>query len=121
MKATITEVGPHALSGKESMIILFGESATDALREYSVIQKFDHSEKLTINQGDQLKIGENTYHIEYVGPFANSNLASISHVTLIFSEVPKNDPIANGLYLSPYVLPDIKIGTKIDYLSNGLE
>ncbi|MHC5229938.1 PTS glucitol/sorbitol transporter subunit IIA [Enterococcus sp. LJL99] len=120
MRAIVTEVGQHALDGKEPLIILFGENATEALKEYSVIQKFEAEETLAIKENDQLRIGEKEYTISHVGSFANSNLSSISHVTLVFSEVPKEDPIANGLYLSPFDLPTVEEGTTIEYISHGV-
>lgn len=119
MKAVVTEVGKHALDEKEPLIILFGENATDALKEYSVVQKFEENTVLALKKKDQLKIGEKEYTINYVGSFANNNLNSIAHVTLVFTEVPKEDPMVNGLYLSPFDLPTIKVGTTIDYISHG--
>lgn len=120
MKALVTEIGKHALDGKEPLIILFGENATEALKEYSVIQRIEENTSLAIKANDQLKIGEKEYTINYVGSFANSNLNSIAHVTLVFSEVPKEDAIANGLYLSPFDLPIIETGTTIEYISHGV-
>lgn len=117
MKATVTEIGKHALDGKEPMIILFGERATESLREYSVIQKFEGSEELGMKIGDQLKIDDTVYQVEHVGSFANANLNSISHVTLVFSEVPEEDAVVNGIYLSPNIVPEIKVGSTIDYIS----
>lgn len=119
MKAVVTAIGSHALDGKEPMIILFGEGATKQLKEYSVIQQFQEKNKLNLSKGDHLNIGDQCYTIEEIGAFANSNLNSISHVTLVFSEVPKEDPVMNGIYLSPTTLPKIEIGTTIDYLSHG--
>ena len=116
MKATVTEIGVHALDGKEPMIVLFGEGATESLRAYSVIQKFESSEKLEIKKGDQLKIDDTVYSVTQVGSFANANLNSIAHVTLVFDEVPAEDPVVNGLYLSPTVLPEINVGSTIEYI-----
>lgn len=119
MKAVVTEFGARALDKKESMIILFGESATEGLKEHSVIQKFQGTHFLEMKQGDLLKIDEQEYTILYVGPFANNNLNSIAHVTLVFTDVPEEDAIVNGLYLAPNEFPAIKIGTIIDYVSLG--
>ncbi|WP_430601930.1 PTS system, glucitol/sorbitol-specific IIA component [Enterococcus sp. DIV0724b] len=120
MKAVITEVGVRALDEKEPMIILFGESATEGLKEYSVIQKFQETQSLEMKKGDLLKIDEQEYTIDYVGPFANKNLNSIAHVTLVFAEVPKEDAIVNGLYLTPSIFPIINVGTIIEYVSRGV-
>ncbi|MBL1226457.1 PTS glucitol/sorbitol transporter subunit IIA [Enterococcus sp. BWR-S5] len=117
MKATVTEIGKHALDGKEPMIILFGERATDSLREYSVIQKFEESGELDVKTGAQLKIDDAVYQVTHVGSFANANLNSISHVTLVFSEVPEEDAVVNGIYLSPTTVPTVKVGSIIEYIS----
>lgn len=115
MKAVITEIGTQALGGSEPILILFGEGATPALREYSVIQKLEEAGTFDLTKGDQLIIDGAEYEITYVGSFANANLTSISHVTLVFDKVPETDPIVNALYLSSKGVPEIKIGTKIEY------
>lgn len=120
MKAVVTEIGARALDEKEPMVILFGESATDSLKEYSVIQEFEETQSLDIKNGDLLKIDEQEYTIQYVGPFANNNLNSIAHVTLIFAELPEEDPIVNGLYLAPSKFPTINVGTRIEYIALGV-
>ena len=43
MQATVTEIGKHAIDDSEKMIILFGETATDTLKQ----QLFNHSQKKT--------------------------------------------------------------------------
>ncbi|MBO0422845.1 PTS sorbitol transporter subunit IIA [Enterococcus plantarum] len=120
MKAVITEIGSRALDEKEPMIILFGESATEALKEYSVIQKFQEDQSLEVKKGDLLKIDDQEYTIDYVGSFANNNLKSIAHVTLVFADVPKEDAIVNGVYLTPKVFPTLKVGSTIEYISRGV-
>ncbi|MFD1899303.1 PTS glucitol/sorbitol transporter subunit IIA [Enterococcus termitis] len=120
MKAVVTEIGAKALDEKEPMIILFGESATEGLKEYSVIQKFQDAPSLTMKEGDTLKIDGQEYTIRHVGSFANDNLKSISHVTLVFADVPKEDAIVNGLYLTPKTLPTIQVGSEIEYVSSGV-
>ena len=64
-----------------------------------------------------------TIQSQKVGSFANSNLQSIAHSTLIFADAPtdEDDVIRNGVYLTPHQLPKITIGTTIDYLVNGRE
>lgn len=120
MKAKVTEIGVRALDGKEPIIILFGEGATESLREYSVIQKFQENQPLEMKKGDLLKIDGQEYTISYIGAFANDNLNSIAHVTLVFDNIPKEDPIVNGLYLSPSKLPAIEVGSVIEYVSLGV-
>lgn len=120
MKATVVAIGKEAFSDKVPMVILFGETATEELKKYSVVQKLEKEETFYIKKGDCLKIDDSVYTINYVGDVANDNLNSIAHVTLIFSEVPDTDRLANGLYLSPHILPPFKLNTQIEYLSLGV-
>lgn len=119
MKAVVTEIGPQALGGSESMIIFFGDTATAGLKKHAVIQNFQESGSIEMQAGDALKIGDKTYSVDFVGTFANDNLNSISHVTLVFADVPQENVIMNGLYLSPHDLPTLTVGTVIDYISAG--
>ena len=121
MQATVTEIGKHAIDDSEKMIILFGETATDTLKQHAVIQSFPEKDQVTLAEGDHLKIGDTNYTITKVGSFANSNLQSIAHSTLIFADAPtdEDDVIRNGVYLTPHQLQKITIGTTIDYLVNG--
>jgi PTS system glucitol/sorbitol-specific IIA component len=120
MRAVIKAIGSQALSEAEKIIILFGETATDTLKEYSVIQDFEQKEPIQLTAGDKIKIDEQSYTITQVGAFANENLNSISHCTLVFDAVPKDDSIMNGIYLTPYELPKIKKGSVIEYLTKGV-
>ena len=119
MKSTVIEIGSQALGDKEPIIIFFGETVTEGLKAYSVIQKIVEPEEIELKKGDQLKIDDQVYSIEHVGSFANANLNSIAHVTMVFDQVPEEDAIANGIYLSPETLPKIKVGTILDYISTG--
>ncbi len=91
------------------------------MKQHAVIQSFPEKDQVTLAEGDHLKIGDTNYTITKVGSFANSNLQSIAHSTLIFADAPtdEDDVIRNGVYLTPHQLPKITIGTTIDYLVNG--
>ena len=87
------------------------------------MQLFNHSQKKT-KLPWQKESSENWRYKLYnhkSGFFANSNLQSIAHSTLIFADAPtdEDDVIRNGVYLTPHQLPKITIGTTIDYLVNG--
>ncbi|QQV79683.1 PTS glucitol/sorbitol transporter subunit IIA [Enterococcus faecalis] len=122
MQATVTEIGKHAIDDSEKMIILFGETATDTLKQHAVIQSFPEKDQVTLAEGDHLKIGDTNYTITKSGFFLPIvTLQSIAHSTLIFADAPtdEDDVIRNGVYLTPHQLPKITIGTTIDYLVNG--
>lgn len=48
MQATVTEIGKHAIDDSEKMIILFGETATDTLKQHAVIQSFPEKDQVTL-------------------------------------------------------------------------
>lgn len=112
---TVTSIGEQAISQKDPIIILFGEGATEDIRNVSVIQEFANSETIDLKVGNTISFDEDVYTIEAVGALATDNLNSIGHITLSFSEVPSEDMLGNGLYLTPHHLPKIEVGTKISY------
>ncbi|MEY8445482.1 PTS glucitol/sorbitol transporter subunit IIA [Enterococcus ratti] len=113
--ATIKEIGKEAVSEKEPILILFDQTATSILRNYSVIQEITSNERFSLKKGGILSFDQQEYTIEHVGTMANENLNTVGHVTLIFDRYSKENSIANGIYLTPYHLPKIKIGTQIEY------
>jgi PTS system glucitol/sorbitol-specific IIA component len=121
IKATITAIGPEAISPTDPLVILFDEDATVALKQIALLQEFESEDamsQLTLVPGDQLAIDDQVYHVEYVGEVANDNLQTIGHATLLFTPVPETDRLGNGVYLTPYVKPDFKVGTTITYHTN---
>lgn len=117
--ATITAIGATALASDDPLVILFDESATDALRDVAVIQRFDDAQAqaaLTVQAGDQLKIDSQSYRILRVGSLANSNLQHIGHVSLYFRELP-DTPMENALYLEPYQKPSVQVGSVLTYIT----
>lgn len=114
----ITAIGESAISQKDPLIILFGEQATEELRKVSVIQSAISSEQpVSLKPEGKILFGDQEYTILYVGTLANENLNSIGHVTLNFAQPPeaKENRIENGVYLSPFELPELTIGSEITY------
>ncbi|WP_407893314.1 PTS glucitol/sorbitol transporter subunit IIA [Lacticaseibacillus sp. N501-2] len=117
--STVTAIGTHALDPADPLVILFGESATAALRDVAVIQQFadpNAQATLTIAVGDQVAIGDVAYTVERVGELANQNLQTIGHVSLIFDRIP-DQPMENALYLKPQVKPQLQVGSTITYIT----
>ncbi|MGB3160485.1 PTS glucitol/sorbitol transporter subunit IIA [Carnobacterium sp.] len=114
--STVTSIGKYAISKKDPIIILFGEQATEDLRSVSIIQSFkENQSRVELEPGKSVFFDDQEYTILEVGSLANENLNTIGHVTLDFSEVPEEDRLANGLYLTPFKLPKIEIGSTIHY------
>ncbi|MCA9766270.1 MAG: PTS glucitol/sorbitol transporter subunit IIA [Carnobacterium sp.] len=113
---TVTSIGEQAISKKDPIIILFGEQATQDLRSVSIIQSFkEGQEKVKLMPGKSVFFDDQEYTILEVGSLANEHLNTIGHVTLNFSEVPSEDKLASGLYLKPFKVPKIEVGTMIHY------
>nr|WP_034553319.1 PTS glucitol/sorbitol transporter subunit IIA [Carnobacterium funditum] len=112
----VKAIGEHAISKKDPIIILFGEQATEDLRSVSIIQSFKEDQsRVELKPGYSVFFDDQEYTILEVGSLANENLNTIGHVTLDFSEVPSEDRLASGVYLKPFKLPKIEIGTIIHY------
>lgn len=113
--ATIKEIGAKAVSDQEPILILFDQTATSALRNYSIIQEISSKEAFQLKKGGMISFDQQEYTIDYVGTMANENLTSVGHVTLIFESHTEDSGIANGIYLSPHQLPELHVGTEIKY------
>ena len=84
------------------------------LRQVAVLQQFTDRTPVTLQAGQQIKIGDQEYTITFVGPVVNENLATIGHTVLVFDDVPA-EPRHNGVYLTPKQVPQIKPGMTIIY------
>lgn len=113
--ATIKEIGEQAVSEQEPILILFDQTATSTLRNYSVIQEITSKETFSLSKEGVISFDQQEYTIEHVGTMANENLNTVGHVTLIFDHYSTESSIANGIYLAPYQLPEIHVGTQIEY------
>lgn len=106
----------HALDPKDNMVILFGDKATDSLRDVSLIQEFADPEAqktMTVKVGDHLIINDIKFRIIGVGKLTNANLQQIGHVTLVFQPVPSVDQLGNAIYLFPNAKPVFDVGTEL--------
>lgn len=116
IEGKVISIGQEAIS-EEPMLILFDESVggTEELKKHAIIQAVKEGIVFDLKVGGKISFDDQEYVIEHVGNAANRNLTDINHVTLIFTDVPEEDVIVNGIYLAPKVLPTISEGTKITY------
>ncbi|MFD1484021.1 PTS glucitol/sorbitol transporter subunit IIA [Lacticaseibacillus baoqingensis] len=117
--AVVTAIGAHALDPADPLVILFDEDATAALRDVTVIQRFNDPQQqasLTVKPGDHLALAGHTYEIMRVGQLANTNLRTIGHVSLIFQAIPAQ-PMENALYLEPLQKPTLAVGDELTYIT----
>lgn len=114
IQAKVVEIGPQAIT-EEAVLILFDNTATEALKNYSIIQEVSDQPAFDLKEKEKISFDQQEYEITRVGSLANHNLTDIGHVTLVFDDVPEEDAIANGVYLKPKRIPDITEGTIITY------
>lgn len=119
MKSAITRIGKDAINEQEPILILFGDQASEAIEEVSIIQSFTEKEKGTLlSKGDQIVIGGQSYVIEHIGKNVNENLHSLGHLTIVFKEYDPERFLETSVYVTPYQLPRLEIGMEIDYRTN---
>jgi PTS system glucitol/sorbitol-specific IIA component len=113
IQTTITSIGEHAI-GDEPLLLVFDDSATHVLKEYSLIQAVPEA-TFDVKKGSTIAFGNEIFTVTHVGKTANENLNSIGHATMAFEAVPLEDSIANGIYLTPHHLPKVTEGMIIQY------
>ncbi|EHL76606.1 PTS system, glucitol/sorbitol-specific IIA component [Bacillus smithii 7_3_47FAA] len=109
---TIKSVGPMAKEFfSEKMLILFGDSAPDELKDYCfVIDVVEVKEE--IQAGDVLYIDDEKFTITSVGDVVCQNLSRLGHITLKF-DGSTNPQLLGTLHLEQKELPKIEAGTKL--------
>lgn len=118
MKSTIIHIGKDAIDEKEPILVLFGEEASSAIKNVSILQSFKEAyQTITLNEKDQIIFGDQVYTVEHVGENVNSNLQSLGHVTLVFKEFNQENFLETSVYVSPYRLPKLSEKMEIQYIS----
>lgn len=101
------------------MLVLFGENATDAIKDVSILQSFDESVGLVeLQEGSRILFGDRAYTIQHLGKQVNENLRSLGHAVLVFKEKGEEDELPNSIYLWPHQLPDLSENMVISYQVN---
>ena len=113
MQSIITQIGPKAFS-EEAILIFFDETATELLKEYTIIQEFQDEDFLLLSKGDKIAFGKSLYTIEKVGSKVIDQLKEIGHVSFFFGEAPEEDLI-NAITLKESKLPKLEVGTLVTY------
>ncbi|EAC5222528.1 PTS sorbitol transporter subunit IIA [Listeria monocytogenes] len=111
----IMEIGPLVPAfEEEKIVILFGPTATNELREISVIHEFQDVPNNALTKGNTLLIGEQEYIIEEVGSDANKNLEELGHISVYFRS-GQNEVLPGAVVVSPEVFPSMTIGDSIQF------
>lgn len=115
-KTKIIEIGPKAISETDPMLILFDDTATDEVKKVALVQELIEEEpnyKITTNS--HIHFDDQVYQVEHVGDKVNQMLQEIGHATIIFAERHEDHDLPNTIYVSPYQLPALSVGTEIIY------
>lgn len=106
----VQEIGENADKFlEEGMIVLFGTEAPPELRPFCFLivrEPLEH----TIQPGDTLLIGGESYQITAVGGSVNKNLRDIGHITINFTG-ETTASMAGTLYVEDKPVTLIKKGT----------
>lgn len=118
MKSTITHIGKDAIDKKEPILVLFGEEASSAIKNVSILQSFKGVDQtINLNEKDQIIFGDQVYTVEHVGKNVDANLQSLGHVTLVFKEFNQENFLETSVYVSPHELPELSEEMEIQYIS----
>ncbi|EAE2551724.1 PTS sorbitol transporter subunit IIA [Listeria monocytogenes] len=111
----IMEIGPLVPAfEEEKIVILFGPTATNELREISVIHEFQDVPNNALTKGNTLLIGEQAYTIEEVCSDANKNLEELGHISVYFRS-GQNEVLPGAIVVSPEIFPTITVGDSIQF------
>ncbi|CAM3491518.1 PTS system glucitol/sorbitol-specific transporter subunit IIA [Listeria welshimeri] len=114
-KSNIIEIGPLVPAfEEEKIVILFGPTATNELREISVIHEFQETPNNSLHKGNKLHIGNQEYIIEEVGSEANKNLEELGHISVYFRS-GQNEVLPGAIVVSPEVFPTLAVGDSIQF------
>ncbi|MBC1366233.1 PTS sorbitol transporter subunit IIA [Listeria innocua] len=114
-KSKIMEIGPLVPAfEEEKIVILFGPTATNELREISVIHEFEAAPQSALSKGNTLQFGDQVYVIEKVGTEANKNLEELGHISIYFRS-GQNEVLPGAIVVSPEVFPTMAIGDTIQF------
>lgn len=110
----IMEIGPLVPAFEEENCYFIRPTATNELREISVIHEFQDAPNNALTKGNTLLIGEQVYTIEEVGTDANKNLEELGHISVYFRS-GQNEVLPGAIVVSPEVFPTITVGDSIQF------
>ena len=114
--ANITEIGSFVNDLlAENMLVLFGPTAPAELRDICAVHDGAVAAEPPIVAGGSLDIDDQHYTIVKFGDAANTNLAGLGHLTVVFNE--SGELLPGSVLVTPSVTPKISVGTKISFSS----
>ena len=84
-RAKVTSIGPFVSEFIDhNILVLFGDQVPEELADFSILHDGKDLSG-TLNVGDVVYLGENSYLVLAVGEVANENLANLGHLVLKFN------------------------------------
>jgi PTS system glucitol/sorbitol-specific IIA component len=113
-RSKVIEVGELVSQfADQQLVVLFGASAPDELKEISVIHELEESDSAEpLQPGGTISFGAESFRIDEVGPMANANLREMGHLSIYFRSTP-GDLLPGAIRVSPVGFPDIEAGDSI--------
>lgn len=114
-QSIVIEIGALVPEFKEEkVIILFGPTAPDELREVCVIHEFEKHPNNILEIGKQINIANQTYTINQVGSEANKNLEELGHISIYFKQ-NENGLLPGSIEVTPDIFPELMVGDMIKF------
>ncbi len=112
--AKVTEIGPLVESFlDENMLILFGPTAPAELRDICAVHDAVPTDESPLVKGGKLRIDEQEYEIVDFGDAANTNLAGLGHIAIVFDEA--GEVLPGTVKVSPFTRPVVTAGSQISF------
>jgi len=117
VSSKIVEIGELAISEDYPILILFNSTAPAEFREISIIHDFkDKPQKDMLKKGSKIMFGNTTYTVEDIGHVANQTLYDLGHISLYFGLEEGANLLPGSALLSPYQIPEVKVGDSIRFI-----
>ncbi|MDD2414454.1 MAG: PTS glucitol/sorbitol transporter subunit IIA [Eubacteriaceae bacterium] len=114
-RTTVKHIGPEVEAFGGEMMILFGDNAPDALREYCYTIDINKPEG-DILPGQTLSLDGEAYAIQSVGEAAQKNLTQLGHLTVVFTGNEKA-LLPGAIVVENKPKQSIKVGTVIQIMA----
>lgn len=114
--ANITDIGPMVADFKEAgVLVLFGPSAPNELREISVIHDMKQEvEDNLIKPGTKIKLGNYEYIVDQVGSEANNNFKKLGHISIYFIDSEEHELLPGAIHVKETEFPTLKVGDTVE-------
>lgn len=114
--AKVTEIGPLVESFlDENMLVLFGPTAPAELRDICAVHDAAPTEESPLVKGGRLRIDDQEYEIVDFGEAANTNLAGLGHIAIVFDGA--GELLPGSVIVSPSNRPVVTVGSQISFCS----